>query len=410
MAINESFGNLVNDLTEQVLQQVQQQVQGAISSAVTERLDQVITTEFIKSVILSRVSQDLQNYQPDLTDFNNELETAGIRVLDTFNSTVEQKISSLMSAKIESLNVQESVNNYISSLIGSHITHYPFPTGSVPGTAVDTTSLQLTGDNVTSGTHREFSSSGIDDQASSCQLTILDHATIIENTLYTSRLEVKGDALIDGDLLITGVIPKDSQTYKNLVGDVGAIADATYDKIFAKFQSDGLDVAKITIGNNPILEGTRLTAAVIDSQLQTVGVLKDLQTQGETLLSGIVYASGRRVGINTIEPGSALSIWDEEIEIGFGKQKQNVAQIGTTRSQALVLSSNNKNNITLNTDGSVTVTDLKIGNMSFTSSSTPPTTNQPKGTVVFNENPNLGGPMGWISLGDARWANFGIID
>jgi len=29
---------------------------------------------------------------------------------------------------------------------------------------------------------------------------------------------------------------------------------------------------------------------------------------------------------------------------------------------------------------------------------------------VFNSNPSLGGPLGWVSLGDARWANFGIID
>jgi len=29
---------------------------------------------------------------------------------------------------------------------------------------------------------------------------------------------------------------------------------------------------------------------------------------------------------------------------------------------------------------------------------------------VFNANPTLGGPLGWVSLGDARWANFGLVD
>ena len=44
------------------------------------------------------------------------------------------------------------------------------------------------------------------------------------------------------------------------------------------------------------------------------------------------------------------------------------------------------------------------------SSETPPTDDQPMGTIVFNSNPSLGGPLGWVSLGGARWANFGIID
>ena len=53
---------------------------------------------------------------------------------------------------------------------------------------------------------------------------------------------------------------------------------------------------------------------------------------------------------------------------------------------------------------------IAIGDISIGSSDTPPNNNQPKGTILFNSNPSLGGPMGWVSLGDARWANFGIID
>ena len=64
----------------------------------------------------------------------------------------------------------------------------------------------------------------------------------------------------------------------------------------------------------------------------------------------------------------------------------------------------------LASDGSTTIPKLQLNNMLFTSSSTPPSYSAPRGTVVFNETPSIGGPLGWVSLGDARWGNFGIID
>ena len=164
------------------------------------------------------------------------------------------------------------------------------------------------------------------------------------------------------------------------------------------------------MGQRSIIEGNTLTTTVLHSNLQSVGVLKDLQTAGETLLSETLYTTSKRVGINTMDPSLALSIWDEEIQIDIGKQSQNTAQISTPRGHSMILGSNGQKNITLTTDGAAVIPKLQIGNMQFSTAAAPPATNDPKGTVVFNENPSLGGPMGWISLGDARWANFGIID
>jgi hypothetical protein len=71
---------------------------------------------------------------------------------------------------------------------------------------------------------------------------------------------------------------------------------------------------------------------------------------------------------------------------------------------------NGKDNIILETDGSVSVKQLQIGSMKFSESSSPPNYSSNRGHVVWNNNPNIGGPLGWICLGEARWANFGIID
>ena len=76
----------------------------------------------------------------------------------------------------------------------------------------------------------------------------------------------------------------------------------------------------------------------------------------------------------------------------------------------MVLTANGKDNIVLDIDGSARIDDLRIGTMRFTSSNMPPNYVGERGHVVWNNNPNPGGPMGWICLGAANWANFGIID
>jgi hypothetical protein len=76
----------------------------------------------------------------------------------------------------------------------------------------------------------------------------------------------------------------------------------------------------------------------------------------------------------------------------------------------MILTSNNKENVILEPNGSAAINDLRIGTMRFTSAAQPPNYVSEPGHVVWNTNPSLGGPMGWICLGAANWANFGIID
>jgi hypothetical protein len=296
------------------------------------------------------------------------------------------------------------VNNYLTSMLqGQKLRYNDEP---VPGSAI-------------SGQLSNFSSTGIDDRATQCQITIMDTGAVIEGTVYSSKLEVKGDAIIDGNLIITGRIPENSLTYQSLVKDAAVSAIAQLgpqilskhqSHLFDKIRLDGIDLTKITFNGQVLLEGDKLSSVVRNSSLKTVGKLVDLHTQGETFLSETLYVSNKRVGVNTIDPTMALSIWDEEVEINLGKHKQNVAVVGTRRANTLVLSSNNNENITLQTDGTTVIPKLKVGKVLMLSSAAPPNSDMPQGTIVLNESPTLGGPLGWVSLGGARWANFGLID
>lgn len=297
--------------------------------------------------------------------------------------------------------------------------HFTFPDKSIPGSALDLTNAKMSGDNVSGGIIANFGSTGIDDKATACQVSIFDDVTVIENNLLTRDLTVKGVVTIDGALNVNGTVDPASPLYTNLVKSVTnnvrtsmdkTVFDSYSDSIFKKIVNEGLDLSKITIAGQEVIVGNTLSNIITESNLQKVGQLRELQVSGESLLTETLYTAKKRVGINTIEPTQALSIWDQEIEIGVGKKTSNTGIIGTPRSHTLIISSNGKDNLTLTPEGGVTVNQLKIGSINLSVSLTPPTNEQPKGSIVFNANPSLGGPMGWVCLGGANWANFGIID
>ena len=180
--------------------------------------------------------------------------------------------------------------------------------------------------------------------------------------------------------------------------------------IFNKIRTEGLDLNKITLENKEVITNDALGPSIISSNLKKLGILQELQVSGECLLSESFYVTRGRVGVNTIEPSAPLSVWDDEIEITTSKRQKETGSLGTPRQQRMILFANNKDNIILDTDGSAIINDLRIGQMRFTASDQPPNYVSARNHVVWNTNPNPGGPMGWVCLGGANWANFGIID
>jgi hypothetical protein len=91
------------------------------------------------------------------------------------------------------------------------------------------------------------------------------------------------------------------------------------------------------------------------------------------------------------------------------KYKKDVAMFGTIRPQQLILSSNGKSNVILESDGSVSIDKVKIGNVEMTSATSQPKHDAKKGSIVWNETPDVGKPLFWVSLGGARWAAGGVV-
>jgi hypothetical protein len=421
MDITDNVNSIVQSIVAQITDQVQKAAMVAIQEKIADVVDSIDSTALLANLLNQKLDSKLAEMPIDTKSIESKLTTK----IDSLSTAISQAVlvrsqeitAESINAQIGQINFNQLCQSTLLAALQQQV--LKFPEASIPGNAIDPTNWLISGNNVSGGIIQNFGSTGIDDKATACQLSIFNDVTVVENNLLTRDLTVKGTTTIEGDLNVTGTLPESSPLFQNVVRAASdnvrtslnqGIFQGYADLVTAQLQSTGIDLTKITIQGQEIINGNTLGNSITQSNLQKVGQLNELQVVGESFLSGTLYTTSTRVGVNTIEPAQALSIWDQEIEIGFGKQTAGTAVIETPRSQSLVLSSNGQNNLTLTPDGATTVNKINMGTMSFTAGSMPPSDNQPKGSIVFNSNPSLGGPLGWVSLGDARWANFGIID
>lgn len=418
MDSNNILAGLVDNLSQQILKEVSAKVNASLQDTINQQLGAINVAARVDEAAKAEAKVAAAQYTPNLKAIDKQLAASTKAIVDNISSTASRLVNEAITARISSIDFDGAIASALTSLIDSKLKEFTFPDNSIKSTAIEQVGT-ISGDIIKGGIIKEFGSTGIDDKATDCRVTILDHVTVIENNLLTKDLTVKGDTVFEGNLSLNGTIVETSPGFVTVVSAAKRqVQEELNEELFVKFSKHlyneidekGLDLNQIKLNGIDLVVDNRLDNAILESNLQKVGVLHELMVRGETLLYNTLYTGSRRVGINTMEPNSALSIWDEEIDINIGKRQQGVAQIWSNRDQLLVIGTNGKSNLLLNTDGSVTIPKLQLGTTSITTSDTPPSNSAEKGSIVFNSNPSLGGPMGWISLGQARWANFGIIE
>jgi hypothetical protein len=257
----------------------------------------------------------------------------------------------------------------------------------------------------------KFSSTGIDDQATACQLTVMDETTVIENRLTAAELDIVGSATIK-DLVVKGSINTDNQSWQSLAND---IANKTLEKLTDNWKQDlvqqvkeqieknGINFNEVNIGDQPLIKNNTLSNSVTHSNLQTVGTLQTLSVKGEVRLNETATVKRGRLGINTQEPEMALSVWDEEVSIVIGKHKSKQAYIGTNRDQGVVIGTNRVPSIEIDTEGLTTVKKLRLGLNKIAFDTIVPGYAGTRGDIVFNSNPGPTRVFAWVCLGSHKW-------
>jgi hypothetical protein len=353
--------------------------------------------------------------RPELVEA--KLQAAADTMVEQLNRQAKSQITADIARKIDSIDFHQSMVNAIAQQVEARLGTMTFPDNSVPFAAINQEQIAISGDQIRGGIITQFGSTGIDDRSTGVALTILDEHTIVENNLVALSADIKGTLKVEGDLVLKGALPVDSQAFKDIIENANSVLGSMdlnlfgnyKDLIFAEILEKGIDLPKITVGGAEVIVDNRIGNRITESNLQKLGQVKDLQTRGETFLSESLYVSAKRVGVNTIEPGYALTVWDQEVEIAVTKQSQNVGMIGTPRNQELILSSNNKHNLVCRPDGTVRIEKLTVGDVQMISSPGVPKNDLPRGTIVWNSSIALNEPVGWVSLGGAKYAQFGII-
>lgn len=431
MELNDHITHIATEL----LNNVKTTLNNELQTQITEEIIKRVATVELDSIITNIVSKYLERYllNNNIIDTSNKeitriLNESSQQINNTLLSAAKEKITADIGQSLSRLDLHLIVGQIVKSHIGTLLTDLNFPSKSIPFNAIDFMGIQFTGDLVRGGIIADFGSTGIEDRASFVQLTLMDHGSVFEGPIYSPEIQIKGPGLIEGDLTINGnlnllgKIPTDSIAFKSLIQHS---ADQThillketlndewfidYSKIiFDQIKENGLDLNRITQNGKEIINNNQLGYHITDSNLQRVGFLNDLQTRGETLLSDTLYTTAKRVGINTLDPSATFVVWDEECEIIVTKRKSETGYIGTTRNQQLILGSNNKDNIVLNTNGEVVIQNLTVGTVPISSAPAIPSHAAERGKILFNEQPDIGLPIGWVSLGGARWAPFGTI-
>ena len=389
----------------------------SINNEVNNALDNIDLEAAVQAAVKDWLSNNDEWLQSIVQPIVKSIQTSAALEVRALTEQTESLVSESVRKKLAKFD--DTASKALQDNFAKRLKQYDFPDESVPLKAIRFDKATLSGDRIAGGIIRSFNSTGIQDTATDCRVTIMDDNTIFENQLVSAGLRVVGPTSLEGTVSIAEV-DKASGFYQTLCADVSDrvnqslnsdLFDNFNNRVFERIAAEGLDVTKLRSNDALILDNATLTSAVQFSKLKSVGVLKELEVAGELSVYGSsLYVGKKRLGINTIEPSATVSIWDDEVEFEIAKLKENTGFIGLPRKQELTIGVNDKDNIVLQTDGTTYVKRLRLGAMTFESAPQPPNYEGDLGQVVFNAKPNLGGPLGWVCLGGAKWANFGIID
>lgn len=257
-----------------------------------------------------------------------------------------------------------------------------------------------------------FSSTGIVDRSSKCELIVMDDNVVVERCLTANSITAENSLQVQ-NLVVTGSVNTDNHAWTSLAASISQKTleqltetwnKSLVDQVFNQIQQHGINFDQIHIGNELIIDGDRLTQSITESSLQTVGVLKTLQVRGETHLNNnTLNVLNKRLGINTESPEMALSVWDEEVSVVIGKNQANEAYIGTNRDQAVAIGVNRETQIQIDTTGLTTVKKLQVGLHKISHATQVPGWSGNKGDIVFNANLGTDRVFAWVCLGAYRW-------
>ena len=370
--LRQAVDQQVNSLLEDYVKQLVEQQTFQIQEQITTRLDGIVGDVVDKVEVMLTA----MNTKHDLTQtigqkVNILVETHAKQLVGEYTFQAQKQVRTRIDEVLEKV-IRDTVNNI------------DFPESSIPPSSIDWSEFSISKHNVQG--FRDLS--GIEDFSNSVELTLLDGAVVAENSLITKDLTV--------DVLTVNYDIHINDSSMNKITDRVIASLPAVDKIEVKDYAPDI---------------SRLEKQISDAATRSHH-LKELEVSGEALLSDVLYTTpgNRRVGINTMEPSDALTVWDNEVEIVVGKHKVQEGYIGTRRRQTVNIGANNKVGVTVNSEGVVGIDKLQLMGRTISDSDSVPGHAARRGDIVLNNKVKQGDYIGWVCLDGLRWAGFGKVE
>lgn len=332
--------------------------------------------------------------------------------LTLVKNTVDQAVAQSVQATVEKFSQDLTWQAKIEHMINQTVVHETM--SRMSAIDIGPTIKQQVDENMqrfTDSVLKNFTSTGIVDQAVKCELVVMDDAVVVERGLTANTIEAV-DSLRVQNLVVTGSINTDNPSWTALAADISqqtldqlttAWNNNLVDQVVKQVQEHGINFEQVRVAGKTIIDGNQLTSTITESSLQSVGVLKTLQVRGESSFNNTLNVLNKRLGVNTDAPEKALSVWDEEVSLVIGKHKLNQAYIGTNREQSIVIGVNREPQIEINIDGLTTVKKLQVGLHKISHATQVPGWSGNKGDLVFNASLGADRVFAWVCLGAYRW-------
>jgi hypothetical protein len=259
---------------------------------------------------------------------------------------------------------------------------------------------------------KNFTSTGILDQSTKRELTVMDDVVVVENCLTANSIEAVDSVRVQ-NLVVTGSINTDNESWAALASNISqkTLDQLTtewnkdlVDQVVKQIQNHGINFEEVRIKGEKVIDGNQLNRVVTESNLQSVGTLKTLTVRGEAKFNNdTLNVLNKRLGVNTDSPEKALSVWDEEVSVVIGKHKLNQAYIGTNREQGVVIGVNREPQIEINIDGLTRIKQLQVGLHKISHATQVPGWSGTRGDMVFNASPGADRVFAWVCLGSYNW-------
>jgi len=314
-----------------------------------------------------------------------ELLQKDINITNIIESQVVNAFRNQLGVKFDNLDITGIVNNKINELFEAHI-------------------------GVTKG---------IVNTASTTELSVMDDIVVIENELLVNRVNSPGGISTDknlhvkGDLIVEGEVNTDAEGWNNLTNKIEKnvfdkfktqAIDELGDSVLKYAKTEGIDFESVTIKGKELINESSLGKTVVNSNLQSLGQLNNLNVRGEAEVNDTFFVVNNRIGVNTAEPSMALSVWDEEVSLIAGKLKTQTAFIGTAGIQELGIGINKRPEITIQENGIVAIDKLQIGRNRIKYESQLPGYQGVKGDITFNTEVSKDNTVfAWACLGGHKW-------